>query len=294
MNEFIIVFREVLEAALIVGIIYTILIKNQLTHVIKKVWLGVGTSVFASVLIGLLVIQLKQWVGNNAYQALFEGIFLYITAGFLYYVIFWLSKHVSDTKKLETDTLKSVQLSSWGIFFLVFFAILREGFETVIFLVSSFTMQGTFSYTGFILGAMLAIFIGVIVVIQGKKVRITKFFQVTSLCLVFIASGMVAYGTHEMEEYFVKTNKIQNEHIQRPWTILEPKMTLTHSDFSFLYTYNEPKQKYIHILHDKGHVGVFLKGFLGYNSNPNYIELLLWITSLVFGINFWRRFYQTV
>ena len=178
MTEFIIVFRETLEAALIVGIIYTILVKNNLNHVLKKLWLGVGASLIASVLIGFIVIQLKQLVGNNAYQALFEGIFLYMTAGFIYYVIFWLSKHVSDTKQLESDTIQSAKISSWGIFFLVFFAILREGFETVIFLVSSFTMQGTFSYFGFILGAILAIFIGYLVVIQGRKVGITKFFKV--------------------------------------------------------------------------------------------------------------------
>ena len=42
MNEFIIVFRETLEASLIVGIIYTILIKNELYESIKKLWIGVA------------------------------------------------------------------------------------------------------------------------------------------------------------------------------------------------------------------------------------------------------------
>ena len=69
-------------------------------------------------------------------------------------------------------------------------------------------------------------------------------------------------------------------------------MSINFWNSSFLYSYNESKKKYIHILHDKGHIGVFLKGFLGYNSNPNYVELVLWMTSIVFGLNFWRRFYH--
>ena len=43
-------------------------------------------------------------------------------------------------------------------------------------------------------------------------------------------------------------------------------------------------KKYIHILHDKGAVGVFLKGFVGYNSYPNWVELLIWISTLIFGL----------
>ncbi len=128
MTEFIIVFRETLEATLIVGIIYMVLIKNNLRNVLKKVWIAVFSAIFASIGIAFLVLKLKSNLGNNSYQALFEGIFIYLTAIFIYYVIFWLSKHISDTKELEKKTVKSLQISSWGIFFLVFFAILREGF----------------------------------------------------------------------------------------------------------------------------------------------------------------------
>ena len=37
-------------------------------------------------------------------------------------------------------------------------------------------------------------------------------------------------------------------------------------------------------MHDKGIIGV-LKGFFGYNSNPNVIELVLLIAALMFGMN---------
>ena len=59
MNEFIIVFRECLEASLIVGIIYSFLSRSNLHEALKKLWLGVGASVIASIFVAILVVYLK-------------------------------------------------------------------------------------------------------------------------------------------------------------------------------------------------------------------------------------------
>ena len=278
MSEFIIVFREVLEASLVVGIIYLILEKsNKLSH-LYKLWLGVLAAIIASILVGYFVLEAKESLGNDSTAALFEGIFLYLTAILIWYVIFWLSKHVSDRKELEGKTLNAIKLSSWGVFLVVFFAILREGFETAVFLISSFSITGSFSYLGFITGALLAILIGYLIVLQGRKINLRYVFKYTTLLLVFLSAGMVAYGTHEIEEYLVKSEQIEKKEIYRPWDILQPQKV-------------EAGQKIYHPLHDKGSIGVFLKGFFGYNSNPNIPEVILWICALFFGLNMWRRFY---
>ena len=279
MAEFIIVFREVLEASLVVGIIYLLLEKTNQTIYLPKLWYGVVASIIASVAVGFLVIQAKSALGNDSTKALFEAVFLFITAFLIWYVIFWLSKNVSNKKVLEDQTLNAIELSSWGIFFVVFFAILREGFETAIFLISSFSITGVFSYLGFFLGALLAIMIGLLIVRQGRKVNLQKVFQYTTLLLVFLASGMIAYGTHEAEEYLVKSEQIEETSIYRVWNILEPSLVQSGAATSY------------HPLHDKGTMGVFLKGFFGYNSNPNILEVILWVLATMFGLNMWRRFY---
>ncbi|MDG1247944.1 MAG: FTR1 family protein [SAR86 cluster bacterium] len=294
MSEFIIVFREVLEASLVVGIVYLLLEKSNLKSHFTKLWLGVGAAVAASIMVGYFVILAKNSLGNDSTKALFEGIFLYITAILIWYVIFWLSKNVSNKNELETNTLEAIKLSSWGVFFVVFFAILREGFETAVFLISSLSITGSFSYLGFFMGAFLAILIGYLIVRQGRKIDIRSIFKYSTLLLVFLASGMVAYGTHEVEEYIVKSEIIEDfdsKEIFRPWNILEPKENLSDKDLSFMYTYDENKNRYTHLLHDKGGIGVFLKGFFGYNSNPNLPEVLLWMLSLFLGIRMWRGFY---
>jgi len=279
MAEFIIVFREVLEASLVVGIIYLLIEKtNQAAH-FTRLWYAVFASILASIAIGFMVIQAKNALGNNSTQALFEAVFLYLTAFLIWYVIFWLSKNVSDKKVLEDQALNAMEISSWGIFFVVFFAILREGFETAIFLISSFSITGTFSYIGFISGAALAILIGYLIVTQGRKIDLRGVFKYTTLLLVFLSAGMIAYGTHEAEEYLVKSQQLEKSEIYRVWDILEPTQSA------------ETGKTIYHPLHDKGSVGLFLKGFFGYNSNPNIIEVILWFMAMLFGLNMWRRFY---
>ena len=298
MNEFIIVFRESLEACLIVGIIYTLLEKNNLHREIKQLWFGVFFALIASVIVGVLLNNIKESIGNASIEAMVESVFMFLTAGLLWYVIFWLSKHVSDRAGLEGQTQRAMATSGYGVFLVVFFAVLREGFETSIFLMGSFSILQTFSYIGFFTGMLTAILIGYFVVIQGRRVNLRSFFQVTTLLLVIFASGMVAYGTHEAEEFVVKGNHLdwigleEKQEISRVWDILQPKSELSENNNPTSYSYNlSGNEKYTHLLHDKGRIGVFLKGFFGYNSNPNWPEFILWILSLILGIRLWRRFY---
>jgi len=298
MNEFIIMFREGLEASLIVGIIYTLLIKQELNKEIRQLWLGVGAAIVASIITGFALIQVKSSIGNASIEALFEGVAMIATAGLIWYVIFWLSKQVGATTALKDEANQAVESAGWGIFLIIFFAIFREGFETAIFLMGSFSMTESFSYSGFFGGLVLAIAIGYAIVVQGKRIQLKSFFRATSLLLVVFASGMMTYGAHEIEEFLVKGDHLQaigletKQDIKRPYSILKPKAELSESDNPVFYSYNlNGKEKYTHLLHDKGHLGVFLKGFVGYNSNPNWIELFVWILSLAFGLRLWCKFY---
>ena len=120
----------------------------------------------------------------------------------------------------------------------------------------------------------------------------------TYLMLAIFASGMFAFGTHEVEEFIVKGDHLEwiglqdEKQITRAWDILKPTSELQEGANSNFYSYNiNNKNIYTHILHDKGRVGVFLKGFVGYNSNPNWAEVFIWLLSLFFGIRMWRKFY---
>ena len=209
MNQFIIAFRECLEASLIVGIIYTFLSKSNLTAQIRRMWYAVVAAIIASIGVAFALDYVNASIENESMAKLAESVFMFITAGFLLYVVFWLSKSMASkdaVERLASDAAKST--SKWSIFILVFFAILREGFETVMFLFGS-SLQTGFSYIGFFSGIILASLIGYLIVVQGRRINLRPFFSVTSFFLVLFAAGMVAYGTHEMESFVVKGGHLE-------------------------------------------------------------------------------------
>ena len=124
MSEFIITFRECLEASLIIGIIYTVLDKNDLAAEKRVLWYGVIASLGASIIVGFLLTSINESVGNTSYEKVFEAAFMYITAGILFYVIFWLAKHVSDREEIENSVKTAIAGSGFALFLLVFLGIM--------------------------------------------------------------------------------------------------------------------------------------------------------------------------
>ena len=308
MNEFIITFRECLEAALIVGIIYVVIDKNGFHSQKKMLWFSVIAAVVVSAIMGVGLYEVLEQAGE-ALQALLEGLFMYITAALLFYVIFWMSKNLANRDAITHQTRSALSGGSkWGIFLLVFFAILREGFETALFLVASTGVDNNFSFAGFSGGILLAVLIGYLIIVQGKKIKLRPFFKWTSLLLVFFAAGMIAYGTHELHEYLEeREHEEQSEVISAEISETQEEAAAEHEEEEYVYNifknrstadnpskfwYDEAEGEYVHILNDKGIIGSFLKGLFGYNSNPILIEVILWAASLIFGLIVWRRAYK--
>ena len=83
MNEFIITFRECLEASLIVGIIYTVLDKNDLSKEKRVLWYAVLASLLTSIIVGIGLASINEVVGNTSFEKLFEAIFMYNSRYFI-------------------------------------------------------------------------------------------------------------------------------------------------------------------------------------------------------------------
>ena len=112
-------------------------------------------------------------------------------------MVFKLSDHLKISFKNEKD--KNVSL---GLFALTFFAIFREGVEVVLFMYAILIQSSGLSISGSILGSIVALMIGYAIFVQGKRVPLKQFFNVTSILLIFVCAGLVAYGVHEFEEAF--------------------------------------------------------------------------------------------
>ncbi|MBD1836398.1 FTR1 family iron permease [Cyanobacteria bacterium FACHB-472] len=197
---FLITLREGVEAALVVGIVLACLRKAEQSQLNSWVYAGVVAGLVASALVGVLLGGVSQALSksNSPYapvmETLLEGIFSVIAIAMLSWMLIWMTKQARFLKaQVEgslTDALNQNANAGWGVFSLIFIAVLREGFETVLFIVAKFE-QGLIPALGAISGIVVAILIGVGLFKWGVKINIRLFFQVMGILLLFIVAGLV-------------------------------------------------------------------------------------------------------
>ncbi len=260
-ESFLITFRESLEIALIVGIILAYLKRIHKTKYNNTVYLGITTGIVISGFIAYIISMFfESFTETN--QETFEGVIMLIAAVLLTSMIFWFFKQQSS---IRGNLEKRVQnfwdrWSTVGLFLVVLLSVLREGVETVLFMSAVFLKSSTdtlqIAFSGFA-GIFLALIIGYIIFIIGKKINLRYFFIGSNILLILFAAGLIAHGLHELEEA----------------TIISPII-------EHLYDIN-------HIVNEKSTFGSILKGLFGYNGNPSLIEVIAYLSYLALvGISF--------
>ena len=103
---------------------------------------------------------------------------------------------------------------------MAFLAVLREGFETSVFLLAAFqdATDTTAAGAGAVLGLVAAIAIGVGLYRGGVRINLTRFFRVTGLILVFVAAGLLATAAHTAHEAGW-INGLQGQALDLTWLV---------------------------------------------------------------------------
>ncbi len=263
-----ITFRETLEAALIVGIVLSFLAKTKQTRFNNVVYIGVASAIVVSIICAILFSVLAGGFTGRA-EKIFEGVTMIIGALLLTTMILWMMKQKHITKEIEDKVGAEVAEShKFGLFSLVFVAVLREGVETVIFLGATRFASSDNSLIGALIGITTAVALGYAMFVGSMKINLKTFFNITSVLLILFAAGLVAHGVHEFQEAGVIPTMIEHVWDINPAVGTDGKYPL---------------------LHEKGHIGSILSGLFGYNGNPSLIELLSWSGYLLLSAFLWRR-----
>ncbi|MBI2029796.1 FTR1 family protein [Candidatus Gottesmanbacteria bacterium] len=205
--SFLITFREVIEASLIVATILGILVKLKRKESIKTVWLATLTAIVISVFllsIGSLAGFKIQEIYSGPTEELTEGILMVTSAIFITWAVFFLHNYFGKYKTLLLTKIKSTVQDNQekGLFGLVFLAVFREGFEIVLFLTTIYFSDNPANiFSGFILGAILALMVSAGLFMGTLKLPVFYAFRVTSLLLILFAGGLLARGVHEFAEF---------------------------------------------------------------------------------------------
>jgi high-affinity iron transporter len=201
-TSFVLSLREGIEAALIIGIVFGSLRRTGRTDLNRLLWAGVISAFILSLFSALLLRAVDKELEGRA-EYIFEGITLLLAAGVLTWMIFWMHRESGSMKsQLENRVNRAANLGGGGaLFFLAFFAVLREGIELALYLTaSSLTSSGIQTLLGTSIGLVVACLLGYLIYTATLRLNMQRFFQVTSVILILFAAGLIAQSVAEFNE----------------------------------------------------------------------------------------------
>ena len=189
---FVIGLREGLEAALVVSIIATFLRRNNVR--LTPMWVGAGLAVAVSIGVGVLLTVIERAL-PQAEQEGMETVIGAVAVVFVTGMILWLSSHARYMKRdLEGSAQAALSNgTAWALAVMVFLAVLKEGFETSVFILATVQASNNalVALIGALLGVLAAVAIGIGLYTGGIRLNLAKFFTATSVFLIFVAAGLV-------------------------------------------------------------------------------------------------------
>jgi high-affinity iron transporter len=281
---FFITLREGVEAALVVGIVLACLGKAERSRSVSAgesnlnqwVYWGIAAGLVGSIFTGIVFVLTLQQIGASpspyapVIQEILEVIFCFAAIVLLSWMLVWMTQQARLLKsELETAVKDALDQSrGWGIFGLVTIAVLREGFETVLFIVSQ--LQAGWPPTlGAIVGLFGAVSIGFLLFQGGLKINLRLFFQSMGIVLLLIVSGLVISLLHKLEVVAALLIQIDPQYAA---------FCLRTQDSCLLgFQVWDASQT----LPEKEFPGILLKTFLGYRQDFYIVQLVSYLIFLI-------------
>jgi high-affinity iron transporter len=195
--------REGLEAALVVVILIAFLVRTGRAWALKYVWLGVGTALALSVVLGAVLTFGTRKLSFEQ-QELIGGGASILAVGFVTAMVFWMksaARTISGELKGKLD--RALDLGPLAVALVGFLGVGREGLETAIFFYATAQAAGAGNNVpllGWLAGFAGAIALGILMYRGALQINLAKFFRWTGIALVIVAGGILAYGIHDLQE----------------------------------------------------------------------------------------------
>jgi high-affinity iron transporter len=250
----IIVFREVIEAGLIVGIVLAV------TRQIPRSGIWISAGVGAGILGSCLVAAFTGAIGSafsGAGQELFDAAILATAVVMLAWHNIWMARHgrqMAAELKAAGEAVSSGTKSLAALSLVVGVAVLREGAEVVLFLYGVVLADNSSSAMllfGGAVGLGFGALISLLTYFGLVKIPTKRLFAVTSAMIAFLAAGMAAQSIAFLEQAGVAT-------------ILGDTVWDTSS-----------------LLSEKSIPGRVLHTLVGYSDQPSMLQLLVYLATLV-------------
>ena len=200
---FLIMLREGVEAALIVGIVASYLAQTGRGRFMPAVWAGVGLAAVLCLALGVVMNATSREFPQRE-QELFEAAVSLVAAAVLTSMVFWMRRAARSIKAELHDSVDAALGRDGPALALVgmaFFAVGREGLESVFFLLATFQQaEGWGVPLGAVLGIAGAVAIGALIYVGGVRLDLRRFFRWTGVFIIVVAAGLLASGLKSLHE----------------------------------------------------------------------------------------------
>lgn len=201
---FLIMLREGIEAALITGIVATYLRQTGRRDLMPAVWLGVLLALALSLFVGA-GLQLVSAEFPQKAQELFEAIVGLIAATVLVSMVFWMRRAARSIKSELHQSIEAALSAetgrNWALVGMVFFAVAREGLESVFFLLAIFQQaSGPSAPLAALAGIVVSAAIGYAIYAGGIRLNLRLFFRWTGIFILIVAAGILASVLRNLHE----------------------------------------------------------------------------------------------
>ena len=203
--NFLIALREGVEAALIVGVVAAYLVKVGRKNLLPKVWLGVVIAAAIPLSLGAVMTWGPYTLSFQA-QEILGGTLSLVAVAMVTWMILWMSSNSRQfARKLREDTAAQLASDSdWGVVWIAFIAVAREGIETALFVWATIKSSAENAIAapalGVVTGLLVAVVIGWLIYTGAARINLSVFFNITGLLLIFVAAGIVSYGIGDLQE----------------------------------------------------------------------------------------------
>ena len=203
--NFLIALREGVEAALIVGVVAAYLVKVGRKNLLPKVWLGVVIAAAIPLSLGAIMTWGPYTLSFQA-QEILGGTLSLVAVAMVTWMILWMSSNSRQfARKLREDTAAQLASGSdWGVVWIAFIAVAREGIETALFVWATIKSSAENAIAapalGVVTGLLVAVVIGWLIYTGAARINLSIFFNITGLLLIFVAAGIVSYGIGDLQE----------------------------------------------------------------------------------------------
>ncbi len=269
MSNFIIGFRESIEAILLIILILGVLKETNRLDLRKSLFAGALVGIVISLLLGIGIFYVTKDLGDVLAKV--WEVFASLAASILVVtLVFFMIRNGKNIVNNVQEKTKN-NLGGIGIFFLSLFMVAREGFEIVLFVVANPNNNNIILLTTS--GIILGIFLGMLLYFSIIKINLKILFKITLFYLILQAGYLLGYSVHE----FIEILEIKG--IALDSQIIHGRLYDLSSTF---------------LNHDDSPIGLFLNVVFGWYSKPHILQFIAQYAVTIFLFLSYRKYNKPI